>query len=378
VSTDYVVSRKDAFDGPETLLVPAGEYQRLRRLGALVEFSNDGIIANTIEGVVTSWNRGAERIFGYTAQEMLGQPIFRLVCMGGNNDMVPVFDRVRKGEYVDHYETSRRCKDGSEIPVSWAVSPIQDPSGDVVGASEIARNIAGQKQAEKAQRVAEKLAAAGRLASSIAHDINNPLAALTNLLFLVENENLSEEGKQYLKTAQRQLSRLAQIAALALGFHRNYGDPVWLPISTIIDDALALHHDRIKASGIDVSQSYDATPQVCSQLGELQQVMVNLIGNALDAMPLGGRLQLRVRRTTNLETNRQGIRITVADTGGGMSVETRRHLFEPFYTTKQGTGTGLGLWVCADIVSRYEGRILTRSNDAPGHNGSVFMLFLPL
>jgi PAS domain S-box-containing protein len=378
VSTDYVVSRKDAFDGPETLLVPAGEYQRLQRLGALVEFSNDGIIANTIEGVVTSWNRGAERIFGYTAQEMLGQPIFRLVCMGGNNDMVPVFDRVRKGEYVDHYETSRRCKDGSEIPVSWAVSPIQDPSGEVVGASEIARNIAGQKQAEKAQRVAEKLAAAGRLASSIAHDINNPLAALTNLLFLVESENLSEEGKQYLKTAQRQLSRLAQIAALALGFHRNYGDPVWLPISTIIDDALALHHDRIKASGIDVSQSYDATPQVCSQLGELQQVMVNLIGNALDAMPLGGRLQLRVRRTTNLETNRQGIRITVADTGGGMSVETRRHLFEPFYTTKQGTGTGLGLWVCADIVSRYEGRILMRSNHAAGHNGSVFMLFLPL
>jgi PAS domain S-box-containing protein len=378
VSTDYVVSRKDAFDGPETLLVPAGEYQRLQRLGALVEFSNDGIIANTIEGVVTSWNRGAERIFGYTAQEMLGQPIFRLVCMGGNNDMVPVFDRVRKGEYVDHYETSRRCKDGSEIPVSWAVSPIQDPSGEVVGASEIARNIAGQKQAEKAQRVAEKLAAAGRLASSIAHDINNPLAALTNLLFLVESENLSEEGKQYLKTAQRQLSRLAQIAALALGFHRNYGDPVWLPISTIIDDALALHHDRIKASGIDVSQSYDATPQVCSQLGELQQVMVNLIGNALDAMPLGGRLQLRVRRTTNLETNRESIRITVADTGGGMSVETRRHLFEPFYTTKQGTGTGLGLWVCADIVSRYEGRILMRSNHAAGHNGSVFMLFLPL
>jgi signal transduction histidine kinase len=127
-----------------------------------------------------------------------------------------------------------------------------------------------------------------------------------------------------------------------------------------------------------VSQSYDATPQVCSQLGELQQVMVNLIGNALDAMPLGGRLQLRVRRTTNLETNRQGIRITVADTGRGMSVETRRHLFEPFYTTKQGTGTGLGLWVCADIVSRYEGRILMRSNHAAGHNGSVFMLFLPL
>jgi signal transduction histidine kinase len=292
--------------------------------------------------------------------------------------MVPIFDRVRKGEYVDHYETSLRCKDGSEIPVSWTVSPIQDSSGEIVGASEIARNITGQKQAEKSQRVAEKLAAAGRLASSIAHDINNPLAALTNLLFLVESETVSEEGKQYLTTAQRELLRLAQIAAQALGFYRNYRDPVWLSITTIVDDALALHYDRISTSGIAVSRSDDSAAQVCCQPGELQQVMVNLIGNALDAMPHGGRLQLRVRRTTNWGTNRQGIRITVADNGGGMSAETHRHLFEPFYTTKQGTGTGLGLWVCADIVSRYEGRIVTRSNDAPGHSGSVFMLFLPV
>jgi signal transduction histidine kinase len=106
--------------------------------------------------------------------------------------------------------------------------------------------------------------------------------------------------------------------------------------------------------------------------------MVNLIGNALDAMPHGGRLQLRVRRTTNWGTDRRGVRITVADTGGGMSAETHHRLFEPFYTTKEGTGTGLGLWVCANIVSRYEGRILMRSNDVPGRNGSVFMLFLPL
>jgi signal transduction histidine kinase len=163
-----------------------------------------------------------------------------------------------------------------------------------------------------------------------------------------------------------------------LGFYRNYSHPVWLSISSILDDAIALHHNRINASGIEVSRSYDSAPQVCCRPGELQQVLVNLIGNALDAMPHGGRLQLRVRRTTNWGTNRQGIRITVADTGGGMSAETHHRVFEPFYTTKQGTGSGLGLWVCADIVGRYEGRILMRSNDAPGHNGSVFMLFLPL
>lgn len=350
----------------------------MQRLAALVEFSNDAIIGNTIEGIITSWNRGVERIFGYTAQEMIGQSVFRLVCMDGKNDMVPVFDQIGKGEYVGHYETSRRCKDGCEIPVSFTVSPIQKSSGEIVGASEIARNISGRKQAEKVQRIAEKLAAAGRLASIIAHDINNPLAALTNLLFLVESENLSEEGRQYLKTAQRELSPLAQITAQALGFYRNHGDPVWLSITTILDNALALHHDRINASGIEVSRNYDSAPQLYCQPGELRQVMVNLIGNALDAMPHGGRLQLRVRRTTNWGTDRRGVRITVADTGGGMSAETHHRLFEPFYTTKEGTGTGLGLWVCANIVSRYEGRILMRSNDVPGRNGSVFMLFLPL
>ncbi|HTF65391.1 MAG TPA: PAS domain S-box protein [Edaphobacter sp.] len=137
----------------------------MQRLAALVEFSNDAIIGNTIEGIITSWNRGVERIFGYTAQEMIGQSVFRLVCMDGKNDMVPVFDQIGKGEYVGHYETSRRCKDGCEIPVSFTVSPIQKSSGEIVGASEIARNISGRKQAEKVQRIAEKLAAAGRLAS---------------------------------------------------------------------------------------------------------------------------------------------------------------------------------------------------------------------
>jgi signal transduction histidine kinase len=139
-----------------------------------------------------------------------------------------------------------------------------------------------------------------------------------------------------------------------------------------------LHHDRINVPGLEVFRDYDSAPQFCCHPGELQQVMVNLIGNALDAMPSGGRLHLRIRRTTNWAINRQGIRITVADNGGGMKAETRKRLFEPFYTTKETTGTGLGLWICADIVSRYDGRISVRSNDAPGRNGSVLLLFLPL
>jgi PAS domain S-box-containing protein len=165
----------------------------LQRLAAIVEFSDDAIITKTIEGVVTSWNRGAERVFGYSAQEMLGQSIFRLACVGGEEDMIAVLDQIRRGERVDHYETMRRRKDGTEIAVSLTVSPMRSSSGEIIGASKIARDISARRQTEKAMRIAENLAAVGRLATSIAHDINNPLAAATNLLFLLENENLSEK-----------------------------------------------------------------------------------------------------------------------------------------------------------------------------------------
>ncbi|MCU1252559.1 MAG: sensor histidine kinase [Edaphobacter sp.] len=378
MSADNDASREGAVGSSEGFIISRTKFEWLQLLAAIVESSDDAIITKTIEGAVTSWNRGAERVFGYPAQEMLGQSIFRLACVGGENDMIAVLDQVRRGERVDHYETMRRRKDGTEIAVSLTVSPMRSSSGEIIGASKIARDISGQKQAEKTLRITEKLAAVGRLASSIAHDINNPLAAAINLLFLLENENLSEEGKHYLATAQRELSRIAHITAQALGFYRSRGEPTWLSIATILDDALTLHHDRCSAVGIEVSRDYDSAPQIFCHPGELRQVMVNLVGNALDAMPSGGRLQLRIRRTTDWIMGRRTLCIAVADTGGGMSAETRRRLFEPFYTTKEGAGSGLGLWVCADILGKYDGRISVRSNNAAGRNGSVFMLFLPI
>jgi PAS domain S-box-containing protein len=341
MSIDNVASRKGTIGSSEEFLISKTKFEWLQRLAAIVEFSDDAIITKTIEGVVTSWNSGAERIFGYSAREMLGQSIFRLACLGGEEDMIAVLDQKRRGERVDHYETMRRRKDGTEIAVSLTVSPMRNSSGEIVGASKIARDISARKHAEKALQVAEKLAAVGRLATSIAHDINNPVAAATNLLFLLENENLSEEGKHYLATAQRELLRIAHITAQALGFYRSRGELVWLSIATILDDALVLHHDRCSALGIEVSRDYDSAPQIFSRPGELRQVMVNLVGDALDAMPSGGRLQLRIRRTTDWIKGGRALCIAVADTGGGMSAETRHRLFEPFYTTKQGTGSDL-------------------------------------
>ena len=363
---------------PVELLVPAVEYGLMQRMAALVEDSNDAIISVAGGATVASWNRAAECMFGYTGQEMIGQPIFRLACVGEEGAMGAVLDQVRNGRRLDHYETRRRCKDGSEIPVSLTVSPIRNAAGQIAGVSEVARNIAHQKRAEEAALISEKLAAVGRLASSVAHHINNPLAAVMNLLFLLQNEDLSRKEGITRATACREISRVAQIAEQALGFSGNSGEPVSgfrsLPFSmkrwpcTIAPSQVA---------GIEVLRDCDATFGLRCHPGEMRQVMANLIGNALDAMPFGGRLQLRVRRATDWITGRPGLRITVADNGHGMSPATRRRAFEPFYTTKERIGTGLGLWVCADIVSRYTGRISARSNDTCGRNGSVLTLFLP-
>ncbi len=378
VSSDSSAPREDRIDSPLELLVPAVKYGLMQRMTALVEDSNDAIISVAGQATVASWNRAAECIFGYTQQEMIGQPIFRLACAGEEGAMGAVLDQVRNGRRLDHYESRRRCKDGSEIPVSLTASPIRNAAGEIAGVSEIARNIARQKRAEEAVRISEKLAAVGHLASSVAHHVNNPLAAVTNLLFLLQNEDLSPEGKQYLATAHREISRVAHISTQALGFRGNGGEQVWASISAILDEALALHDNRVEVAGIEVVRDYDATLRLRCHPGELRQVMVNLIGNALDAMPFGGRLQLRARGATDWITGRPGTRITVADNGCGMSPATRRRAFEPFYTTKERIGTGLGLWICADVVSRYRGgRIATRSNDSPGHSGSVFRVFLP-
>jgi len=378
VSKDSGAPREGRLDSPGKLLVPAVQYGLMQRMAALVEDSNNAIISVAGEATVVSWNRAAECIFGYTKQEMIGQPIFRLACVGEEGAMGAVFDQVRNGRRLDHYDRRRRCKDGSEILVSGAVSPIWNAVGEIDGVSEVARNIARQKRAEEAVRISDKLEAVGRLASSIAHHINNPLATVTNLLFLLQNEDLSPEGNRYLATAYREISRVAHISTQALGFCGNGGESVWASISAILDEALALHENRIEVPAIELLRHYDATLRLRCHSGELRQVMLNLIGNALDAMPFGGRLQLRVRRATDWMTGRPGVGITVADNGRGMSPATRRHAFEPFYTTKNRTGTGLGLWICADVLNRYRGRIATRTNDSPGHSGSVFRVFLPL
>jgi PAS domain S-box-containing protein len=327
--------------------------------------------------MITSWNKGAERTFGYTAAEMLGHLTSELASPSCLEDTQLVLEKIRQGEKIDHYETQRRHKDGSELTVSMTVSPVRDADGNLIGASKVSRDITATRRAEDSLRNTDKLALVGRMAASIAHEINNPLESVTNLLYLIEQGPLSDEARGYLTLAQHELTRVSHIASQTLGFFRNNRISRAGPLSDIVDSALSLHLGRLSTSSVTVQKEYKQVSPFFFHQGELRQVLVNLIGNALDAMPSGGRLRVRIHRAYDAVTDSFGVRIVVADTGAGMTNVTARKLFEPFYTTKGSSGTGLGLWVSSQIIHRHKGRISVRSSQSPRHSGTVFSIYLP-
>jgi PAS domain S-box-containing protein len=346
-------------------------------LAAIVESSNDAIISKNLNGVITSWNSGAERLFGYTTEEALGKHMSLLACPGRESDIPHIMERVKRGERTEHYEAWRCTKDQREVTVSLTVSPIRNAAGQIIGASKIARDITAQKQAEEAMRQVEKLAMLGRMAATITHEIRNPLDTVTSLLFLMESCLLDQTSRDYLKTAQAELQRISRITKQTLDFSRQSTRPQTLYMEEALDSAVAFHHTRLLKNRVEVQTMYKSCEPVHALEGEVRQVLLNLIGNALDAMPLGGTLILRSRQDRDWKTGRMGVRATVADTGEGMTPETRAHLFEAFYTTKGAEGTGLGLWVSSEIVKKHGGNIRVRSTRSCGKSGSVFSVFLP-
>jgi PAS domain S-box-containing protein len=232
-----------------------------------------------------------------------------------------------------------------------------------------------QKRGEETLRRTEKLAATGRLAASIAHEINNPLEAVTNLLYLIRQEKLSPETAHFADLAQQEVTRVSEITQQTLRFYRQSTLPALTNVSELLDSVITLHLGRIQTLQVDLHRDYAPGLQLFCFAGELRQLFANLIGNALDAMtPDGGRLL--VRALPSHQKGTAGIRISVADTGTGISQESRRHIFEPFYTTKEATGTGLGLWVSEQIIRKHHGSVRVRSRDA-GATGTVFSIFFP-
>ena len=269
-------------------------------------------------------------------------------------------------------------KDGSPFWNELSLSPIRNRDGEVTHFVGIQTDVTARVEFEAALRESEKLAAVGRLASSIAHEINNPLEAVMNLLYLARHSEDLPDAKDYLDTAEQELKRVSLITSQSLRFYKQSTRPQAVTGASLLESVLDLYEVRLRNAHITVERRERLTQSFVCLESEIRQVLNNLVRNALDAMlPEGGRLMIRSRESTEWRTDAKGVLITVADTGTGISPETLKSIYKAFFTTKGISGTGLGLWISSEIVERHQGRLRVRSSQEAGRRGTVFQLFLP-
>jgi PAS domain S-box-containing protein len=250
-------------------------------------------------------------------------------------------------------------------------------NGQILGGVAVNTDVTQTRLQDEALRRSEKLAAVGQLASSIAHEINNPLESITNLLYLIRHSDSMQDVQEYAKIAQEELARVTEITLQTLRFHRQHSKSVAVNMAELLRTVMALYTGRLLVRNINIELKLNQAPTVLCLEGEIRQVVNNLVRNALDAMSAGGRLFIRLHPQSDPATGRKGVRLTVADTGEGISPGIAARLFEPFQTTKELTGTGLGLWVSKGIVEKHGGHIVTKTRRGKIH-GTVFAVWLPL
>jgi PAS domain S-box-containing protein len=315
--------------------------------------------------------------FGMKPEQIVGKKLTEMAPIEGLREL---FEQVREGEPVVNYPLEGELTGRPGEHRYWTVSyfPVMDEGGKVQAITAASLEITQQRKAEYALIQSEKLAVVGRLAASIAHEINNPLESVTNLLYLATHSDDSGKVKEYIDTAERELRRVSAIANQTLRFHKQATSPREITCKVLMDSVISIYQGRILNSGVQVEERSRAKCVVRCFEGEIRQVLSNLIGNAIDAMHSGGgRMLLRTREGTNWRTGKRGVKFTVADTGSGIAAADLEKIFEPFFTTKGIGGTGLGLWVSKEIVERHGGELSVRSSQAEGRSGTVFSLFLP-
>ncbi len=354
-------------------------------LASIVESSEDAIVGKTLDGIVTTWNRAAEAMFGYAASEMLGRPITLLLPPDRQHEEAMILARLRQGERLRHYETVRLRKDGSELAVSLTVSPILNGSGQIIGASKIVRDVTTERQSRS--RIQElqaelvhvsRLSTMGQLASAIAHELNQPLTAIGNYagalhrLLAAENGQVNADRMRDVAERIRQQTNRAGEVIRRLRDHvakrntvRQHED-----VNVVVREAVELALVGTRHQGLQTTIRFDESAAT-APLDRIQigQVVINLVRNAVEAMELSQRREL----TVSTHSTVGAVEIVVADSGPGIAPEVAGHLFEPFVTSKS-SGLGLGLSICRELIEAHGGQ-LSASPGAAG--GMVFTIRLP-
>jgi PAS domain S-box-containing protein len=285
------------------------------QLAAIVDSSDDAIISKDLTGVITSWNAAATRIFGYLPEEIIGRSVLTLIPLELHSEEPEILRKVTAGERIEHFETRRRRKNGELRHISLTISPIRDHTGKIVGISKIARDITERKLAEAALFESERMAAIGRLAASIAHEVNNPLEAILNLAYLLRSHpSLDEEAADYAQLLLGEVVRVGEITRQILSFYRDTSQPSELEIGSIIQSVLQLHRPLMEKKSITFSTKFIRPVWLWAHPGELRQVFTNFIANAIDALGPGG----QIRVTVSSALTASGACVTIADNGHGI------------------------------------------------------------
>jgi len=347
--------------------------ETLRERAELLELASEAIMVRDATGTIHFWNAGAEALYGWTREEAVGQSAHKL--LGTDPAIRAEFaEALARGERWQG-NLNHRTKDGREIVV--ACRQARKAGSPLI--LEINRDITSQRLAEEALRRNDRLAAMGKVAGIVAHEINNPLAAITNTFYLLRNHpSLDDDARYFASLAEEELARVSHIAKQTLSFYRDSQPAAQTSLASMLDAILELQQPSFVLNKIDVQKRYSPVEANLRFSVELKQVFMNLISNAIQAMPRGGRLRVKIApdRTANGGLNR--VQIAVTDTGSGVSPEAAKQLFEPFFTTKETKGTGLGLWISRGIVQKYEGTLSFRTVFSSGRAATSFRVTIAI
>ena len=344
----------------------------LRERAELLELATEAIMVRDRNGFIQFWNAGAESLYGWKRQDVMGRHLKDLLGTP-QEKRKEIEEALAKNGRWDG-DLRHRHRDGHEILVA-SRQAVQAGTGSVL---EITRDITAQVIAEEALRRNERLAAMGKLAGIVAHEINNPLEAITNAFYLLRRHpSLDEEAKYYAHIAEQELERVSHITKQTLSFYRESQKAVSVSVSELLDDVLELQQRPMQIAKITLERDYTSKGLVHGFPSELKQVFMNLVSNAIQAMPEGGSMRIRLRETDGWRGRPAGVRVFITDTGVGITPENAKRLFEPFFTTKSTKGTGLGLWISRGIVQKHEGALRFRSVFTPTHTVTAFQIFLP-
>lgn len=351
--------------------------RRNNEVAAIVQSSDDAIVSKDLTGRIMSWNPAAERIFGYSQEEILGKSIRLLIPEELQAQEEEILNKIRSGQTIDHFETVRVTKSGERIDASLSISPVRDEKGTIIGASKTLRDISGRKRLEASLLQAEKIAAAGKMAAAVAHEVNNPLEAITNLIFLArEHAGDSAQVRSFLDLAESEVSRVSRIAQRTLGFYRENNSVTGVSPADLVEHTLRIYEPQCRTAGISIERDFKSKRSILTRSGEILQVIFNIVANAIHAMPSGGVLSIS---TEDVELPAgAGIRIAVRDNGVGIPAHQLPRIFDAFFSPRPGTGTGIGLFVARQFVIGHGGRIDVESSADPASHGTTMSVYLPL